>query len=546
MLLVASSISCKKSISELIDEPLSNDNALVQKFLLVPETANDQVKGIIADLKKRETNTPFLATFAKENGVPKWDYVIGIDQKINTDISNSIKSNSIGHDTAKQSEKSGGIAFIPLVDEQTNEVKSYIFCVKLKDSAYAYNTYNNDKILAQPIKTITKWEQNNRLLGVHAYFEASINKKRKSIFQGDKSVFTHSNVKINFSKDDIKRPDEKENLSINQNAIDKVKSNVIPSQTCYLHIGTVEIISSDGAALYLHFYKKTDCPTLPEVVVYSTRGSGGGGNNAYGFGGGFINSIPSGLNPAFNGWPVQNSGFGGSNTNYTYFSGSGPFYVDPNDPFWGSQQVPDVIGRASNLAATLGMANDQTKVNFLSSDEQMMGDIEAVLLENNMSYDAIVSARLAISTAMNGFQFDDNEILNELHNAYNIDISDPIINAKIIRFFTLKFALNKLENDKLPLHQRKSNIKLFFDTFNDELHFALDLLGLIPVGGEVFDVLNGFTYHLEGDKTNAYLSYAAAVPFAGYAASTAKAVVYGKKVLAVIGVDGLLKASRVN
>ncbi|MDO8995511.1 MAG: hypothetical protein Q7U77_02695 [Sediminibacterium sp.] len=521
LIIVLSSISCKKSISDFVDQSASDNVTIVEKFLTAPDNASEQVKGIIEDLKKREISSPFLSNFAKENGVPKWDYVIGIDQKSNQNSQNSIKSNGIGSDSTIVSEKSGGVAFIPLIDEQTKEVKSYIFCVKVKDSSYAYNTYNKDQILAQPVKTISKWEQTNRLLSVHAYFEAAINKKGKSEFKGNKTAFTHSNVKINFSQNDVPRPDENSGLSTGGN---KVKSNVVPSKTCYLHIGSVEIISDDGTVFELAFYRKIDCPNLPEVVVYSTRRSGGGSSS--GSGGSFINSLPSGLNPAFNGWPVANSGFGGSSTNYTYYPGSGPFYVDPNDPFWGSQQVPDVLGRASTLASTLGVSNDQSKIGFLSSDEQMMADIEEALLENNMDFDAIVSARIALSVAMNNFEFNDNEILNELSNSYGLDVSDPIMNAHIIRLFTLKFALSKLENDKLPPLQRKSPIRLLFDTFNDELHLALDLLGLIPVGGEVFDVINGFTYHLQGDKTNAYLSYASAIPFAGYAATGAKAIIH--------------------
>ncbi|MFN3299668.1 MAG: hypothetical protein ACK41Z_05695, partial [Sediminibacterium sp.] len=537
--MVLSSICCKKSVSDLIDHSTVDNVTIVEKFLAVPDNASDQVKGIIEDFKKREINSPFLAKFAKENGMPKWDYVIGIDQKNNQNNQNLIKSNGMGSDSTIASEKSGGVAFIPLIDEQTKEVKSYIFCVRIKDSSYAYNTYNKDQILAQPVKTISKWEQTNRLLSVHAYFEAAINKKRKSEFEGNKTAFRHSNVKISFSQNDIPRTDQNSGLSTRDN---KIKSNVIPSKTCYLHIGSVEIISDDGTSISLSFYRKIDCPNLPEVVVYSTRRSGGGSSSVSG--GGFVNSLPSSLNPAFNGWPVANSGFGGSSTNYTYYPGNGPFYVDPNDPFWGSQQVPDVLGRSSTLAATLGVSNDQSKLGFLSSDEQLMTDIENALLENNIDFDAIISARLVLSVAMNNLEFNENEILNELNNSYGLNISDPIMNAHIIRLFTLKYALSKLENDKLPQMQRKSTFRLLFDTFNDELHLALDLLGFIPVGGEVFDVISGFTYQLQGEKTNAYLSYASAIPFAGYAAASAKAIIHGKKILAVVGVDGLLKANR--
>lgn len=86
---------------------------------------------------------------------------------------------------------------------------------------------------------------------------------------------------------------------------------------------------------------------------------------------------------------------------------------------------------------------------------------------------------------------------------------------------------------------------MIYETFSDSIHITLDVLGLIPFGGEIFDVINGFTYTLEGDKANAYLSYASAIPWAGYAASTAKVVKAGSVIIAVAQPSGKLIASRV-
>ena len=48
--------------------------------------------------------------------------------------------------------------------------------------------------------------------------------------------------------------------------------------------------------------------------------------------------------------------------------------------------------------------------------------------------------------------------------------------------------------------------------------------------GEVADVANGIWYAAEGNHVDAALSFASAIPLAGYAASRAKAVRYGAKV----------------
>jgi RHS repeat-associated protein len=56
----------------------------------------------------------------------------------------------------------------------------------------------------------------------------------------------------------------------------------------------------------------------------------------------------------------------------------------------------------------------------------------------------------------------------------------------------------------------------------NNLHTGLDLIGLIPALGEPADLTNGVLYSLSGNGTDATLSFAAAVPFAGYAATTTK------------------------
>ncbi|MGW1540883.1 RHS repeat-associated core domain-containing protein [Streptomyces sp. NPDC002309] len=66
-------------------------------------------------------------------------------------------------------------------------------------------------------------------------------------------------------------------------------------------------------------------------------------------------------------------------------------------------------------------------------------------------------------------------------------------------------------------------------------HGALDVLGLVPVFGEPADLLNGVWYTAEGNYIDAGLSYASAIPIAGYAATAGKGARYVNK--AVDAVD---------
>ncbi|WP_167397447.1 hypothetical protein [Lysinibacillus mangiferihumi] len=53
----------------------------------------------------------------------------------------------------------------------------------------------------------------------------------------------------------------------------------------------------------------------------------------------------------------------------------------------------------------------------------------------------------------------------------------------------------------------------------DTLQVGLDVVGLIPVYGEIADGLNAVIYYARGDKLNATLFLGAMIPFAGMAAT---------------------------
>lgn len=62
-------------------------------------------------------------------------------------------------------------------------------------------------------------------------------------------------------------------------------------------------------------------------------------------------------------------------------------------------------------------------------------------------------------------------------------------------------------------------------------HGILDVVGLVPVVGELADGANAAWYAAEGDYTNAALSAAAMIPFAGWGATGAKLGMKGYKSL---------------
>lgn len=86
--------------------------------------------------------------------------------------------------------------------------------------------------------------------------------------------------------------------------------------------------------------------------------------------------------------------------------------------------------------------------------------------------------------------------------------------------FGLRFYLKYRQLRNLNPEWTRS--KCAWEASRDVIHLSLDVFGLIPVGGEIADLVNGVLYTIEGDGLNATLSYASAIPIAGWASVSVK------------------------
>lgn len=67
-----------------------------------------------------------------------------------------------------------------------------------------------------------------------------------------------------------------------------------------------------------------------------------------------------------------------------------------------------------------------------------------------------------------------------------------------------------------------------WSTLSSDIHTAMDIAGMVPGAGEVFDLANGTLYAIEGDYVNSATSYAASLPFVGWVSTGAK---YARKIV---------------
>ncbi|WP_169817278.1 AHH domain-containing protein [Gelidibacter algens] len=127
--------------------------------------------------------------------------------------------------------------------------------------------------------------------------------------------------------------------------------------------------------------------------------------------------------------------------------------------------------------------------------------------------------------------FEQNKIENTFDSAFlfsvnqysDLDLSDVNNHDPVIINYLVKVAVLR------SLNPEWSNTKVFWEASKDIVHIALDVFGVVPVVGEVADLINGAIYAIEGDGVNATLSVASAIPFVGYGSLATK---YGLKITA--------------
>lgn len=74
----------------------------------------------------------------------------------------------------------------------------------------------------------------------------------------------------------------------------------------------------------------------------------------------------------------------------------------------------------------------------------------------------------------------------------------------------------------------------------DAVHVALDVVGMVPIVGEIADGINGTIYLIQGNYLDASFSFAASVPIVGWGATGAKWTNKGVK-LTLKNADGVTK-----
>jgi hypothetical protein len=200
--------------------------------------------------------------------------------------------------------------------------------------------------------------------------------------------------------------------------------------------------------------------------------------------------------------------------------------------------VPVSDNISMHLAIILNLNSTQT--NWLLQNSAVAQEIEKALQESlsdenaltGLAYMdvypdyAVAASRITIDAAMNSlingpydsWHFD--LIKQNIPGWQNSSITDPVFWA----MFNIQCTLIKIE------HPEYNRWRVYWEAMGEVVHLGLDLAGLIPVIGEIADLTNGVIYTIEGNGVDAALSYASAIPVAGWFSASVK---FAKKGIAL-------------
>ncbi|MBQ4818856.1 hypothetical protein [Aquimarina sp. MMG016] len=155
--------------------------------------------------------------------------------------------------------------------------------------------------------------------------------------------------------------------------------------------------------------------------------------------------------------------------------------------------------------------------------------------ESNNSDEAIKASNITLdvlrANKLNGPY--DQAYYQALNQYFDVDTTDPAFGFRL----SAQIAVVKWQHRNDNWSDARIYATALWQVLSEPVHLLLDVGGLVPVVGEIADLANGAIYLLEGDQINAGLSFAGAVPFAGWAATGTKFV--GKVVVLTGGVKAI-------
>jgi uncharacterized membrane protein YgcG len=504
-LVVVIFIGCRKLDKQIEQLP---QNQSEEKFFTTPENISDELKAVVDDIKKQNDQYHFINSFTAKNGLPVWDKVVS-----NVSITNSqIKAS--GNTSLIESNPADTLLFFIPLRHTDSSVKAYVACAKFGNQ-YRYDVYKRDVLTNLYSSDSTVRNFRSAMLSVFGLFEKSINHK-DTIVVGGQYQFAIDSARISFGNNSSKI-----NGTNNSNFVEDV--NWV---TYCFGIGTIQqntTINPNGFTNQIDREPTYVCFDYP-VYTSPTSGSGSGSNSVIGGGNSGGGGSTGGGTPPPN-YQCPPAEWWCESGEYRFVNGT--LYTSADYPgkdkgfpwaWWETGNYANanlslIFFNVENLDLNLSQAV------YLINNSQVSTELSDFLVSSENSDEAKIAAKITIDVANAG-------ILNNSTSSLHYEIAKnylppccptgPIMTTQYLGYIAGQMAVLK--------HEGRCNyyVTCYAMAVKEVVQTGLDVLGLIPVFGEVADVANGVIYTISGDLTNAGLSYAGAIPFVGWAATGTK------------------------
>ena len=221
-------------------------------------------------------------------------------------------------------------------------------------------------------------------------------------------------------------------------------------------------------------------------------------------------------------WLVKNPGAIDILSAYLALPSVGQGY-DPENPNAPAPPAVDVLDLI-DLCRSCGLNAEQ--FGYLLNNPGFYESMSSFIEDNGINAASKQALKSTINLQMHGWfdktDWTDAELEYVLANEFEPALSTDLYIEAIVRYHLLRATDPRFKDPCGGWCQTKAWAQAIFDVSSGWVHTYLDILGLIPGGGEFADLANGVLYTFEGDGVNATLSFAAAMPITGWAATGAK------------------------
>lgn len=374
---------------------------------------------------------------------------------------------------------------------------------------YSYKLFNKDSLnTLQPVGDTAKTKLLNAL-ALFSFFEKNIN-GLDSISVGSPVHGYMKNVQLEFSDNNGNTAGRGESTLSFPSGSGCSYTMVVTETYTYLEI----YVNGDLASVYQNYSVQMAVTVIcTGDETQAPGGGGGGGWNWYNYAtGGYFNSS-SPVNGQY--WWTSILGGGGG-------GGGGIIY---------SPQVQYLTSKLSSL--------NQTQTDWLQNNEAYAQKLYN-LISSAEEIDEMVlsSAMINLEVARLGLIDNWNEALFKIILDTYLPVELRLYKDVILPYIKLQYAI-EAQNDPALKETMLGKAELLYRATKELLHLGLDVVGLAPVVGEIFDLANGGLYVLEGDFFNASLSLASMVPFIGTVPAGARIIKEGLKIISIKKANGL-------